>query len=184
MWSRHAQVRVHEVDLAAGRRRRRARRLPAARPSPSPTGGGWSRRRDGDGFVVVDLIRGRRPPPLHASPGRSLPTWRPRWTALGHVVSRAGVALLQVATAATVPLEHAHVVGDEDSIWDGGPTRLECREPAYLLSSSAQGAVPLVMATVVRADRLPPGRPPVRAICASSCVADEALVSWQRSGST
>lgn len=178
MWSRRAQVLVHEVDLERGvvdAEHDGYQRLPnpvmhRRRVQVSPGRGG---------FVVVDVIEGRG----HHRVGASwplAPDLEAHANGLGHVVTRAGVAVLQVATAATVPVEHTHVVGDGESQLGWWSTRLESREPAYLLSSIAEGEVPVVLATVVRTIDSP-GALPIEDLRVA-LDGGQALVSWREHG--
>lgn len=148
LWSEHARVRVHEVDLERGvvdaehdgyRRltepvvhRRRAEAAPGQ-----------------DGFVAIDVVHGRGDHRVALS-WPLAPHLDARLYAQGHVVTRRGVDLLQVATAGTSPVEHSQVRGDEESHLGWWSERLEAREPAYLLRTSARGPVPVVLATVAR----------------------------------
>ena len=174
MWSRHAQVTVHEVDLDRGivdAEHDGYQRL----DEPVTHRRRVEASRDGDGFVVVDVLLG-------AGRHRASVSWplAPDLTATavpdGHTVLRDGSPVLQIATAATVPLEHARVVGDEQSHLGWWSDRLESRRPAYLLTSVGEGAVPLVIATVVRRVG-PEGRGPVTGL-GVEVVGEDVVVRW------
>lgn len=177
MWSEHAQVLVHEVDLDAGvvdaehdGYERLAQPVTHRRRLEAPTA---------DGFVAVDVVRGDGTHRVAVS-WPLAPDLTARPDPSGHVVSRDGSDLIQVAVAATVPVSHRQVVGDETSELGWWSDRLETRRPSYLLRSEAQGPVPVVLATVARrvaAD----GTLPVRDLRVE-VVGDEARVSWSEHG--
>ncbi|WP_445259064.1 alginate lyase family protein [Nocardioides aurantiacus] len=178
LWKDHARVRLHEVDLERGvvdaehdGYRRLAEPVVHRRRVEAPPGN--------DGFLVLDVVIGLGehevsvswplPPHLGARPDGS-----------GHVVTRDGADLFQVATAGSRPVEHRQVVGDEESHLGWWSDRLESRRPSYLLRTTARGPVPLVLVTVVRRvgddGVLPVSHLQVRLVGA------QAQVSWQEGG--
>lgn len=147
MWSRHAEVRVNAVDLAAGivdaehdgylrlAEPVRHRRWLLAPP-------------DEDSILVVDHVSGHGRHRVRTS-------W-PLAPALGvvrapggHLVTRGGTAIAQIATVATSPLTVEEVRGDESSGLGFWSNRLESREPAWLVGANCSAALPLWVATVI-----------------------------------
>jgi uncharacterized heparinase superfamily protein len=147
LWTRHARTTVRAVDLERGiveaehdgyRRLDapvRHRRYLVAAPDRY-----WA--------LVLDLLEGsgrhrfRTSWPLH--PDLDVEEWE-----AGHLVLRAGMPVLQVASTSTAPSRPYRVRGGDDGLgwWSD---RFESRTPAWLVGTVAEDAeCPLAMATVL-----------------------------------
>jgi hypothetical protein len=147
MWSRHAEVRVNAVDLAAGivdAEHDGYLRL----PDPVRHRRWLLAPPDEDAILVVDHVSGQGRHHVRTS-------W-PLAPALGvvqapdgHLVTRGKTAIAQIATVATSPLTVDEVRGDESSGLGFWSDRLESREPAWLVGATCSEGLPLWMATVI-----------------------------------
>ena len=148
MWTRHAQVRLRAVDLASGvvdaehfGYRRFAEPVTHRRWLVAP--------HDRAAVLVVDLLSGtgrhlvRTSWPLHPSLDVEL-------ASLGHLVTRNGSQIAQIAAAATARLTAEQVRADERNHLGWWSHRLESREPSWLVGSSCLADLPLVVATVIQ----------------------------------
>lgn len=148
IWSQHADIRVRAVDLESGvvdaehfGYRRLAQPVTHRRWLVTP--------HDGGAFLVVDLLSGvgqhsiRTSWPLH-------PSLDVEPEPLGHLVMRNGSRIAHVAAAATTPLTAEQVRGDDLAILGWWSSRLESREPSWLIGSCCLADLPLVIATVIQ----------------------------------
>jgi hypothetical protein len=148
MWTRHARVRTHTVDLTQGvvdaehdGYLRLAEPVTHRRCLVAPPTRPW--------VLIVDALDGvgehdmRASWPLH--PALDVHARRQ-----GHEIVRDGVPVLLMACAATVPVVHEQVRGDDETNLGWWSDRLESRRPAWLVSGLCRGPAPLVMATVLR----------------------------------
>jgi uncharacterized heparinase superfamily protein len=147
LWTTHAEVVVHAVDLASGivdaehlGYRRLAnpvnhRRWLAASPST-------------ESILVVDLVSG---PGRHAV--RTSWPLHPSLTAVaepcGHLVLRDGTPIAQIVTAATVHVDIDHLRGEETTHLGWWSDRLESRMPAWLIGAHCLADLPVAVATIV-----------------------------------
>jgi len=146
IWHRHAQTKVHKVDLAEGivdAEHDGYRRLPGR-----ITHRRWLIAPPGDDMqLIVDLVAGtgsheiRTTWPLH-------PSIESERIDLGHKLFRRGVPIRRVFHASTVPflLDDVHGDAAQDLGWWSG--RLESRVPAWWLGAVATAELPVVMATL------------------------------------
>lgn len=147
MWSRHAHVRVRAVDLEAGvvdaehfGYRRLAAPVTHRRWLVAP--------HDGAAVLVVDLLSGRGRHrvrtswPLH-------PSLDVKPVSNGHVVTRNGCPVAQIASTATARVVPEEVRGDERNQLGWWSNRLESREPSWLVGTFCEAYLPLVTATVI-----------------------------------
>ena len=148
MWTHHARVRVRAVDLKSGvvdvehfGYHRLAAPVTHRRWLVAP--------HDWPAVLVVDLLSGagrhlvRTSWPLHPSLGV-------KPVSLGHLVTRNGSEIAQIAAAATTRLTAEQVRGDERRLLGWWSNRLESREPSWLVGASCMADVPLVAATIVQ----------------------------------
>jgi Heparinase II/III-like protein/Heparinase II/III N-terminus len=148
MWTRHAQVRTHTVDLTQGvvdaehdGYLRLAEPVTHRRCLVAPPTRPW--------VLIVDALDGvgqhdmRASWPLH-------PALDVHALSQGHEIVRDGVPVLLMACAATVPVVNEQARGDEETNLGWWSDRLESRRPAWLVSGLCRGPAPLVMATVLR----------------------------------
>lgn len=148
IWSSHARVRVLAVDVHAGI-------VDAEHDGYRRLSGAVMHRRwvaagpDDDAVVVVDLLSGFGHHEVRTS-WPLAPEYDVAKASVGHVVSRDGSPVLQVAAAATAPLVDDAVRGDDVQGLGWWSNRLESREPAWLIGSSTSGPLPLVLATVLQ----------------------------------
>ena len=147
LWVRHARVIVHAVDLDRGvvdAEHDGYRRLSAPVIHRR-----WLLATPGQRSVlVVDRLHGSGRhrarsswslhPSLDAVPGTG-----------GHHVTRAGEPVLQLAYAATTEWASHEVRGDETVNLGWWSTRLESREPTWLVGHISEGPAPLVLATLL-----------------------------------
>jgi hypothetical protein len=68
----------------------------------------------------------------------------------GHLVTRNGSQIAHIAAAATTGLTAEQVRGDERNLLGWWSSRLESREPSWLVGSSCVAELPLVAATVIQ----------------------------------
>jgi hypothetical protein len=66
------------------------------------------------------------------------------------VVTRNGEAVVEIAIAASTEVNIDQVRGDESNHLGWWSNQLEAREPSWLIGGVAHGAVPMVMATIIR----------------------------------
>jgi hypothetical protein len=147
LWTRHARVHHHSVDLGRGI-------VDARHDGYTRLSSPVSHRRwlvappDQRSALVVDVIDGEGEHemqtswPLHPSLEASAES-------RGHLVSRNGTPVLRIASSGTARTYIAHVRGDSDTHLGWWSERLEARSPSWLLSASCRGTVPLAMATVL-----------------------------------
>lgn len=149
LWTEHASVTVHAVDLERGivdaehdgyRRLRspvRHRRWLLAPP-------------DSATLLVVDLLHGegthriRGSWPLHPSLDA---TPEPA----GHRVTRAGSPVLRLCYAASAELSRHEVRGDPQTNLGWWSNRLESREPGWLVGAQCNAPLPVALVTLIRA---------------------------------
>lgn len=152
MWIEHARVRVHAVDLDRGivdAEHDGYRRL----DSPV-THRRWLFAPPGEGvnILIVDEVTGtgehemRVSWPLH-------PSLDLEKTGHGHLVTRDGTGLGQIAIVAPGEVAIDEVRGDDDNDLGWWSRRLEARTPSWLIGGVVRGSVPAVMATVVELSR-------------------------------
>jgi hypothetical protein len=147
LWTRHARVRVRSVDVGQGivdaehdGYRRLADPVTHRRWLSAPP--------DDPAMLVVDEITGvgvhemRTSWPLH-------PDLDAVEVPQGHLVTRNGVAVLQILTAAVPGATVDQVRGDGESHLGWWSDRLEDRVPSWLVGGAVCGAAPLVMATMI-----------------------------------
>ncbi|MFE3290953.1 alginate lyase family protein [Rhodococcus sp. NPDC059234] len=148
LWTDHARVNVHSVDLDRGivdAEHDGYRRLddPVAhrRWLIAPPGGAT--------VVVVDLVSGSAPHdvrvswPLH-------PSLQVTASKVGHLVRRDDAPVLQLAYAATAPLDVEQVRANSDSNLGWWSDRLESRTPSWLVGVHCHAGTPLAVLTVLR----------------------------------
>lgn len=148
LWSRHAAVTVHDVDLTRGlvdAEHDGYRRLDAPvvhrRWLTAPPDEHW--------VVVVDLLDGtgehevRASWPLH-------PALDVASCGSGHVATRDGEAVLRLDYGTDGTIEPFEVRGDAQTDLGWWSRRLEAREPAWIVGARSTAPVPLVIATVLR----------------------------------
>jgi hypothetical protein len=173
MWSRHAEVRVNAVHLDAGI-------VDAEHDGYLRLPGSVRHRRwllappDEDAVLVVDHLSGEGrhhvrtswplAPALDVAP---LPN--------GHLVTREGTAIAQVAAVATAPLTVEEVRGDDASGLGFWSERLESREPAWLVGVACSTELPLWVATVI----VPTSDGPGVSMLELQHSGGRAVVSWQ-----
>ncbi|MFC7675172.1 alginate lyase family protein [Mycolicibacterium sp. GCM10028919] len=155
MWSRHAEVRVNAVDLAAGivdAEHDGYLRL----PDPVRHRRWLLAPPDEDWVLVVDHVKGRGRHHVRTSwpLAPELDVARARD---GHLVTRGGTAVAQIATVATSTLTIDEVRGDESSGLGFWSDRLESREPAWLVGATCSAGLPLWVATVIAPTSNGPG---------------------------
>jgi len=104
-------------------------------------------------MAVVDLIDGhsvhdvRVSWPLHPELDLA-PTGNGPFA--GHLVSRDGVAVLQLCYAATASIQAEHVKADPGSHLGWWSDRLETRTPSWLVGGRCQSAAPVAILTLLR----------------------------------
>jgi hypothetical protein len=148
LWTRHALVRVHTVDLQRGivdaehdGYGRLSDPVTHRRWLVAPPTQAWA--------LVVDALDGlgehemRASWPLH-------PALDVIATSQGHRVEKDGIPALQIAYAATSPVLVDQVKGDVETNLGWWSERLEARTPSWLVSGVCRGSVPMVMATVLQ----------------------------------
>jgi uncharacterized heparinase superfamily protein len=148
LWSRHAHVRVHHVDLSRGvvdadhdgYERLSApvthRRWLVAPPERSEV-------------LVVDLLEGEGEHHLRAS-WPLHPDLEASPSARGQEIDEQGRTVLHIAYAASAGrIELDQVKGDVTSNLGWWSDRLESREPSWLVSGSTRGPVPMAMASLL-----------------------------------
>ena len=148
LWTRHAHVRVHHVNLQRGvvdADHDGYERLPApvthrrwlVAPPERPE------------ILVVDLLEGEGEHHLRAS-WPLHPDLEASPSASGQVIDEQGRTVLRIAYAAsTGRVELDQVKGDVTSNLGWWSDRLESREPSWLVSGSTRGPVPMAMATLL-----------------------------------
>jgi uncharacterized heparinase superfamily protein len=148
MWKHRARVRVRGVDLESGVVD--AEQLGYRRLAEPVTHRRWLiAPHDSSVLLVVDLLSGtgrhlvRTSWPLH-------PSLDVEGVSHGHLVMRGGSPIAHIAAAATARLAVEQVRGDEENHWGWWSSRLESREPSWLVGCSCVADLPLVVATVVR----------------------------------
>lgn len=147
-WRRHANTTVRLVDLARGivdAEHDGYRRL-----DDPVTHRRWLIAPPGDPTIaVVDLLDGGSVHDVTVSwPLHPELDWIP--THDGHLVDREDIPVLQLCYAATTPLVMGQTRADPDANLGWWSDRLESRTPAWLLTASAQGALPLAVVTLLR----------------------------------
>lgn len=147
LWSRHAQTRVHGVDLRAGV-------VDAEHDGYTRLDGHVVHRRwviaepEDRALLVVDLITGagvhtvRTSWPLHPSVDAVL-------SGDSHSLSRGGRPVLQMMHAATDQFAFDDKYGDEKHALGWWSDRLESRVPTWWLSAVCRSELPIVLATVL-----------------------------------
>lgn len=147
LWTEHAGVTVHEIDLAAGvvdaehdGYTRLAPALTHRRRVVAPPGEDW--------LLVVDLLRGGATHTMRAS-WPLAPDLDVETGAASHVVTRDGGFVLGLDYAATAPMIPHEVRGDERTALGWWSTNLESREPAWLVGAVATVATPAALATLI-----------------------------------
>jgi len=177
MWTRHASVTTHRVDLAAGVVV--AEHDGYCRPGRPVIHRRWLIAPPEDGSIlVVDLITGSG---IHsASVSWPLaPTLRSS-LADGFFAARSvdGEFGLQVRYAASVAVRADQIVGDDEGRLGWWSSRLEHPDPAPLLGIHASGRLPLAIATL-----LTPGDPDPAATALSVALeADRIRARWHTAG--
>lgn len=147
-WSRHARTTVHAVDLDRGivdAEHDGYRRLPDPVRHRR-----WLIAPPGEATVaVVDLLDGAAAHDLVLSwPLHPELDWT--FTQDGHLITRDGIAVLQLCYAATSPIEIAQVRADPGSGLGWWSERLEDRVPAWLLTARTQVMLPVALLSVLR----------------------------------
>jgi len=147
LWVRHARVIVHAVDLDRGvvdaehdGYRRLTSPVTHRRWLLAPPGA--------RAVLVVDRLVG-------AGEHRARSSW-PLHPALdvtdvpdGHLATRAGRPVLQLAYAASAPWSPHATHADDVTHLGWWSTRLESREPAWLVGHVSEASVPVVLATLL-----------------------------------
>lgn len=148
MWTRHATVRVHAVDLAAGV-------IDAEHDGYCRLDSPVRHRRwliappEEDAVLVVDVLTGSGEHQATVS-WPLAPGLRPRVSAHGFSAEQSGGPGLQVCYAATVEVRGDQVIGEEGSQLGWWTERLERPIPAPLLGVHASGLLPIAFATLLR----------------------------------
>ncbi len=147
LWTRHAQTRVRAVNLEAGivdAEHDGYTRLPGRVVHRR-----WVIAPPGDrASLIIDLVTGRGAHevltswPLHPAVDSVRLDNR-------HLLSRHREPLMQLMHAATSPLVHEDVRGDESADLGWWSDRLESREPSWWLSAACRGELPVVIATLI-----------------------------------
>ncbi len=147
-WSRHARTTVRAVDLERGIVD--AQHDGYHRLADPVTHRRWLIAAPGEDTVaVVDLLDGVAMHDIALSwPLHPELDWT--FTQDGHLVTRDGLAVLQLCYAATSPIEISQVRGDPETGLGWWSERLEDRVPAWLLTVRAQAMLPVAMLTVLR----------------------------------
>jgi hypothetical protein len=151
LWTRHAEVRVLGIDVAAGV-------VDAEHDGYSHLPGGvthrrWLIARAGDQtHLIVDMISGsghhdlRTSWPLH-------PSLNADRVGDGHLATLDGKPVLQLLYSATVPLNTEEVRGDTTNNLGWWAEELESRVPAWWLSAACHGELPVVVASLLSQPR-------------------------------
>lgn len=173
LWTRHAAVTLHRVDLARGivdaehdgytrlDRPVRHRRWLLAPPAATS-------------LLVVDLLTGsghhevRTAWPLH-------PRLAVAPDGAGHVATIDGAPVLRLLHAATAQLRREEVRGDEAGGLGWWSDRLEAREPAWLVGAGTAGEMPLAVATLLHV----PGAGPAPENLTVTAAGGAVGVGWQ-----
>ncbi|CRK49508.1 conserved hypothetical protein [Rhodococcus sp. RD6.2] len=170
LWTRHARVTVHAVDLGRGI-------VDAEHDGYRRLDDSVRHRRwlvapgDGGTIAVVDLIRGRARHrvrvgwPLHPSLAATV-------TGCGHTAARGAVPVLQVEYAATAPFTTQQLCGDDRSRLGWWSDRLESWTPSWLVGVECAARLPVAVLTLLR----PLGDTAARPVTA-------ARIEWSDSGS-
>jgi hypothetical protein len=147
LWSRHARTTVRRVDLLAGvvdAEHDGYLRLPGR-----PIHRRWLiAPADDRAHLVVDQVNGsghhrvRTTWPLH-------PSVEPTHIPGGYLLTRQGKATMQLLQCATSTFKHEDMYGDEDGNVGWWSDRLEQRVPTWWLSGVCDGALPVVVATLM-----------------------------------
>jgi Heparinase II/III-like protein/Heparinase II/III N-terminus len=148
LWTVHARARVHAVDLESGVVD--AEHLGYRHLSAPVTHRRWLvAPPGGEGILVVDLLSGRGDHTLRTS-------W-PLHPCLdviaepaGHLLTRDGRPIAQIATAATVGMTFEQVRGDHDTHLGWWSDQLESRESAWLVGARCSAGLPVVIATIIQ----------------------------------
>jgi hypothetical protein len=177
LWSRHAEVTVHRVDLERGlvdAEHDGYRRL----DSPVTHRRWLIAPPERAEVLVVDLLRGEGSHRVHTS-WPSHPALDAARAPGGHLLSRDGTPVLGLSYAANAELTHHEVRGDPDTNLGWWSNRLESREPAWLVGTSAEATAPIVLATVLspRADAT--GGPGPAENLAVALTGDSIEVTWR-----
>lgn len=147
MWTEHATVTIHAVDLDRGivdAEHEGYRRL----RTPVTHRRWLFAPADATTVLVVDLLQGdgthrvRTSWPLHPS----LDATR---TDDGHLVTRDGSPVLHLGYAASTPWRHHDVRGDPVTNLGWWSHRLESREPAWVVGSWCAAPLPIALVTVL-----------------------------------
>ncbi|HEY2725073.1 MAG TPA: alginate lyase family protein [Pseudonocardiaceae bacterium] len=176
LWSSHAGVTVRGVDLSRGvvdAEHDGYRRL-----DPPAGHRRWLIAPPEDAaLLVVDLVSGagthrvRTSWPLH-------PALDATRTPDGHLARRDGAPVLCLTYAASAETTHYEVRGDQDTNLGWWSHRLESREPAWLVGTTAEAQAPVVLATVLT----PFGAAGVSGVAADLAVSrtgDSIEVTWR-----
>ena len=147
-WKRHASTTIRSVDLTRGivdAEHDGYRRL-----DDPVTHRRWLIAPPGDPtIVVVDLLDGSSEHDVTVSwPLHPELDWIP--VADGYLVDRGEGPVLQLCHAATTPVELGQLRADAESGLGWWSDRLEARTPAWLLTATARGALPLAMLSLLR----------------------------------
>jgi uncharacterized heparinase superfamily protein len=177
MWTEHAQVRVRAVELERGivdAEHGGYRRL--AHPV---THRRWLFAPPEEAMIlIVDEISGsgehemRVSWPLHPSLGIEK-------VRHGYVVARSGEAVAQIAIVSATDVTIDHVRGDDNTHLGWWSDRLEARVPSWLIGGVVRGAMPMVMATIVRLSK---DKRPAISDPAVSEIGDVITTSWWSAG--
>lgn len=148
LWTAHAHVRVNGIDLESGVVD--AEHLGYRRLHDSVTHRRWLvAPPSGAAVLVVDLVSGggrhlvRTSWPLH--PSLDVSAERD-----GYLLTRDGVPVAQLVSAATVDLEFEQVRGDTNTALGWWSEQLESRTPAWLVGARCLTGLPVVVATVIQ----------------------------------
>jgi hypothetical protein len=147
LWTEHARVRVRSVDLERGvvdaehsGYRRLSKPVVHRRWVVAPP--------DRCSVLIVDLVVGRGRHEVRTSWPLS-PSLDVTPVAAGHLASRDGEPVLQLVHAASGELIPYEVRGDAERGLGWWSSRLESREPSWLVGGYCTGGVPTVVATVL-----------------------------------
>jgi hypothetical protein len=177
LWSRHAEVTVHRVDLERGlvdAEHDGYRRL----DSPVTHRRWLIAPPDLAEVLVVDLLRGEGGHRVHTS-WPSHPALDAARAPGGHLLSRDGTPVLGLSYAANAELTHHEIRGDPDTNLGWWSSRLESREPAWLVGTSAEATAPIVLATVLSPRAAAAGGPGPAENLAVALTGDSIEVTWR-----
>lgn len=178
MWTKHARVRVRSVQLERGivdaehdGYRRFPRPVIHRRWLVAPP-------EQGEIILIVDEVSGPGGQemqvawPLH--PSLDIDEFEG-----GYTVTRKGLLIAQISTAAPTEVDLYRIRGDHNSGLGWWSNRLEARDPSWLMGAVTRGSMPLVIATTIG---LPQDTGHLPTDVAVSQVGEVITVSWRTGG--